>query len=161
MTRPLSSANAALLSATVSRPVYLVELGLATTLRLSSRETISYAGNSYTAAGLRVDLSGTKLSLYNDSLTYTAAFLAGVSGEAATVSLLYGDGPFATGDADVVFCGQIGAVGIGETIEIRLRPAPVRRLPRLYVTPPTFNHLPADGLQILTSSGVFTLERSS
>jgi len=158
--RALSASNAQELSLNVTRPAYLVKLELATPLLFSSRETITYIGDTYTAATVRVDLSGTKISLYNESLAYTAAFLAGVSGTRATVYLLYGDAPFAAGDADMVFQGEIGAVAIGESIEIRLRPAPVRRLPRLYVTPPTFNHLPPDGLQIRTPSGVFTLQRN-
>ncbi len=161
MTRPLSSSNAAELSLSVTRPCYLVEFGFATTLRLSSRETVTFKGNTFTAATMRVDQSGSRISLYNDSLSYTSTFLAGVSGKACTVWLCYGETPFADADGDIVFEGEVGAVGIGERIEIKLRPAPVRRLPRLYVTPPTFNHLPPDGLQILTPSGVFTLERGA
>jgi hypothetical protein len=161
MTRPLSSSNSAELALSVTRPCYLIELGLATTLRLSSRETVTFRGNSFTAATVRVDLSGNRIQLYNDSLSFTSTFLAGVSGKTATVWLAYGETPFADADGDVVFEGEIGAVGVGETIDIRLRPAPVRRIPRLYVTPTTFNHLPPDGLQILTPSGVFTLERKA
>lgn len=157
--RPLSANTAVEVVSAVTRPLYLVELRLATPLRLSTREQVTWRGETWTAAGLRVDLSGRKLSLLNDGLAYTDDFLAGVSGKAVTIYLLYGDAPFADADGEEVFSGEIGAVGIGERIEIRLRPAPARRLPRLYVTPPTFRHLPPDGLQILTPSGVFTLER--
>lgn len=157
--RALTANTAAEVTASVTRPLYLVELGLATTLRFSTREQVTWRGLTWSAAGLRVDLSGRKLSLLNETLSYTDDFLAGVSGKPVTIWLLYGDAPFGDTDAEEVFVGEIGAVGIGERIEIRLRPAPARRLPRLYVTPPTFNHLPPDGLQILTPSGVFRLER--
>lgn len=157
--RELSAANRAGIVSTLTRPVYLVELGFATTLRLSSRETISYAGSSFTAATMSVDISAPSIRLLNASLAYTATFKAGADGVSCTIYVVYGDGPFARGDADVIFSGEVGAVGIGDQISIRLRDAPPKQVPRLQVAPPAFNNLPPDGLEIRTSAGLFRLER--
>lgn len=157
--RTLSSANAAAIVSTLTRPVYLVEFGFATPLRLSSRETISYAGSSYSAAAITVDLSGLTVRLLNASLAYTATFKDGGDGIRVTIRVVYGDTAPARGDADVVFAGEMGAVGLGETITIRLREAAPKQIPRLTVAPPVFKNLPPDGLEIRTSSGLFVLER--
>ena len=157
--RELSSVNRTGIASTLTRPVYLVEFGFATPLRLSSRETITYAGNTYTAATLAVDVSAPSIRLLNASLAYTATFKVGADGIKCSILVVYGDGPFSRGDADLVFSGEVGAVGIGDQISIRLRDAPPKQVPRLQVAPPAFNNLPPDGLEIRTSAGLFRLER--
>jgi hypothetical protein len=157
--RALSSVNRTGIAATLTRPVYLVEFGFATPLRLSSRNTISYAGNSFTEATVTVDLAGLTVRILNASLAYTATFKDGGDGVAVTIWVLYGDTAPARGDADVVFAGEMGAVGLGETINVRLREAAPKQIPRLTVAPPVFKNLPPDGLEIRTPSGLFVLER--
>lgn len=157
--RELSSVNRAGIASTLTRPVYLVEFGFSTPLRLSSRETISYAGNTYTSATVSVDISGPSIRLLNASLAYTSTFKVGADGVTCLIWVVYGESPFARGDADLVFSGEVGAVGIGEQISIRLRDAPPKQVPRLQVAPPAFNNLPPDGLEIRTSAGLFRLER--
>ena len=73
--------------------------------------------------------------------------------------VVYGEPVFDRGDADLVFDGELGAVGLGDWINARLRESSPKQIPRLTVAPPTFKHLPPDGLEIRTPSGVFTLER--
>lgn len=157
--RPLSSVNRTGVAQTLTRPVYLVEFGFATPLRLSSRNTITFQGNSFTAAAVTVDLSALTVRLFNAELAYTATFKDGGDGVPVTIWVLYGDTAPAYGDADVVFEGEMGAVGLGETITIRLRESSPKQIPRLTVAPPTFKHLPPDGLEIRTPTGLFVLER--
>jgi len=157
--RQLSSANRTGIASTLTRPLYLVEFGFATPLRLSSRETVSYAGSTFTSASLAVDVSAPSIRLLNASLAYTSTFKVGADGVTCLIWVVYGESPFARGDADLVFSGEVGAVGIGEQISIRLRDAPPKQVPRLQVAPPAFNNLPPDGLEIRTSAGLFRLER--
>lgn len=157
--RQLSSANRTGIASTLTRPLYLVEFGFATPLRLSSRETVSYAGSTFTSASLVVDVSAPSIRLLNASLAYTSTFKVGADGVTCLVWVVYGESPFTRGAADLVFSGEVGAVGIGEQISIRLRDAPPKQVPRLQVAPPAFNNLPPDGLEIRTSAGLFRLER--
>jgi hypothetical protein len=157
--RDLSSVNRTGIASTLTRPVYLVEFLFATPLRLSSRETITYAGNTFTAATLQVDIAGSSIKLLNASLAYTSTFKVGADGVRCSIWVVYGDGTFTRGDADMVFNGEVGAVGISEQIVIRLRDAPPKQVPRLQVAPPAFNNLPPDGLEIRTPTGLFRLER--
>ena len=157
--RDLSSANRTGIASALTRPVYLVEFGFSTPLRLSSRETVTYAGNTFTAATLTVDISAPSIRLLNASLSYTSTFKVGADGITCKVWMVYGDGTFTRGDADMVFSGEVGAVGISDSITIRLRDAPPKLVPRLQVAPPAFNNLPPDGLEIRTSAGLFRLER--
>jgi len=159
MSRPLSSVNAAAVVSAVTRPIYLIEMLFTTPLRLSTRETITYDSNTFTAAGVTVDLSGPAIKLFNADLAYTATFLDGADGIACNIWAVYGEPTFDHGDADQVFAGEIGACGVGEDIVIRLRQASRKLSPRLFVVPPTFNHLPPDGLTFLTPSGQYVLER--
>jgi hypothetical protein len=155
----LSSVNRTGVALTLTRPVYLVEFGFATPLRLSSRNTITYAAKSFTSAAVTVDLSSLTVRLLNASLAYTATFKDGGNGVPVTIWVLYGDTAPAYEDADVIFEGELGAVGLGETITVKLRASSPKQIPRLTVAPPTFKHLPPDGLEIATPSGLFVLER--
>ena len=144
---------------TVTRPVYIVELGFAVPLRLCSRGTITYNANSYSAATLKVDLKNKKLQIYNQNLTYSSTFVGELTaGISCKVWQLYGDAPFATGDADQVFDGELGGSTIGEWISLNLLPHAVIYAPRLFATVPTFNHIPPNGLEISTPYGLYKLE---
>ena len=157
--KPLSSVNRTGVAQTLTRPVYLVEFGFATPLRLSSRNTLTYGGNSFTSAAITVDLSSLTVRLFNAGLAYTATFKTGGNGVPVTIWVLYGDTAPAYEDADVIFEGELGAIGLGETITAKLRGSSPKQIPRLTVAPPTFKHLPPDGLEIRTPAGLFVLER--
>lgn len=157
--RPLSVKNAAAVILPLTRPVYLIEFDFATPLRFSSRETITIGSTTFTAATVQVDLSSNTVRILNAGLAYTATFKAGSDGIPVTIWVLYGDSTFSRGDADIVFHGEVGAVGLGDWIVARLREASPKQIPRLTVAPPTFKHLPPDGLEIRTPTGLFTLER--
>ena len=157
--RSLSSQNAAAVVLPLTRPVYLVEFDFSTPLRVSSRETITYAGNTFASATVQVDLANNIVRLYNAGLAYTSTFKAGGDGVPVVIWAVYGEPTFTRGSADVMFSGELGAVGFGDWIVARLRESSPKQIPRLTVAPPTFKNLPPDGLEIRTPTGVFTLER--
>jgi len=144
---------------TVTRPVYIIELGFTTPLRLSSRGDITYDGDSFANATLKVDLKSKRLQIYNENLAYCAAFVGGLTaGISCKVWQLYGEAPFSAGDADLVFDGELGAASIGEWVAVNLLPHAVLHAPRLYATRPTFNHIPPVGVEFATPYGLYRLE---
>jgi hypothetical protein len=161
MSRTLSTKSQTEVVKQTTRPVWLVEFGFGTPLRLSSRETIAVSGgNTFTAAGIKVNLASKSVQLFNEGFQYSATFLAGVAGVSAKVWKVYGAGPFALADLDQFFDGEIGPVPeIGPMITIGLRPLSPVFTPRIMIAPPTFNHLPPDGFQFVTPTGVYILNR--
>lgn len=160
--RTYSANTEALLDDDITRPLFIFEIGFSTAMRLSSRETVSWDGDSYVAAGIR--FSGDRFRLFNEANTHSAAFLAqGTAGISCKVWQLYGEPPFAAADADLIFSGELGAASMpadAKYIEARLIEAPVLFAPRLYPVAPAFNHIPPDGTEFTTPNGVFVIERS-
>ncbi len=157
--RTLSDNNAAAVGRTVTRPVFLVEIQLDPVLRLSSRGDIDVGSDTFLGANIDVDLRAQRFSLFNEGLQWSAAFLDGLSGAGVKVWKVWGEGPFASEDPDLFFDGRLGGGTVGDRIEYALRPTDPLRTPRLYVTPPTFNHLPPAGTRIIAPGGTFQLER--
>ena len=54
MSRPVSTAHGTALAETLTRPLYLVELGFPVPVRLSSRETTTWNSLLWTAASFRI-----------------------------------------------------------------------------------------------------------
>lgn len=144
---------------TVTRPLFLFEMAFATPLRLSSRETLTWNANSYTAANIQYQ--GNRLRFYNESFNYSSRFLTEkTAGIGCKIWQLYGEGPFAVADADLIFDGALGEASVGEYIEVNLVDNPVLFGPRLFPVEPTFNHIPPDGTEFTTPTGVYRIERA-
>lgn len=156
--RALSTHNAAEVGGVVTRPVWLMRLGFGTPLLLSSREQIVIGSDTYLAANLEIDLASRQFRLFNEALQWSSLFLAGVSGASVKIWKVWGEGPFEAVDLDLWFDGELGAGTVGPTIDFTLRPSAPLQTPRISVSPPTFNHLPPAGAEIVTPSGIFVLE---
>ncbi len=157
--RLFSSNTESEMTNTVTRPVFIIELGFATPLRLCSRGAIIYETNTYSGATLKIDLKSKKLQIYNQNLSYSATFVSELTaGIRCKIWQLYGDAPFSSGDADPVFDGELGGATIGEWLSLNLLPHAVIYAPRLFATVPTFNHIPPNGLEIATPYGLYKLE---
>lgn len=174
MTRTISAALTTAIGLDVVAPGYLVEIQFATPLRLSSRGTLSWSGNTWTAwdvrvQGLAADAGGSSASgsLLLGDADYTIAALAlseGVANRPVNVWKFYGDTAPATGDPVQVFAG----VGDGVDLEpnrgmvtIRLVQTNARALfaPRFYITPEAgFTYLPAPGTVIDWDGERYVLE---
>ncbi len=158
--RTLTTNNAAEVGGPITRPVWLVEIAFSTALRLSSRENITIGLDTFSAANLEVDISGRRIRVYNEDLQWSASFLGGAAETGIKIWKAWGEGPFDAADLDLWFDGQLGNGTVGVTIEFRLRDSGPRQSPRITASPPTFNHLPPDGTEILTPSGVRILQRA-
>ena len=169
----LSSALLTDLGLTVTRPGYLIELGYSTILRLSTMGDISWNGQTWAAANVKVqgmaqDGSGSNdaaVILGNADNTYGALVLNEGAGEiAATVYVCYAG---ATATADVVrrFYGVTDSADFsddGMQITLRLVAQGNATLfsPRVFINKAAgFNFLQPAGTKITVGNETYVLER--
>lgn len=155
--RTLSANTTTKLADGILRPVWLVDINLATPLYYSSRGAITYNGKSYVAAGMDVNLGSRQITIFNDAFGLSSTFFAATSGTPVDVYLLFGESGWATGDAEYLYTGEIGAFEIGPAIVLSLRDVAPRRVPRLYPEPPGFNHIPPNGTEFKTTTGIYVV----
>jgi hypothetical protein len=162
MTRPTSGATDTELAKTLTRPLFLVELGFAPTIRLSSREEVTWDARLWVAASMKVNVNerGGSIEIFNEELLLgNVVLLQGTAGRFARVYQLHGDGPtWATDDAVQHLDGEMGDAEITTRVRITLKARPPQKTPRLLFAPPVFNFLPPDGLVIKTGTETATLE---
>ena len=169
--KTLTAALLTELGLSVTRPGYLVQLGYSTTLRLSTMGTISWAGQTWAAADLKVSgigqdgsgAGGGSLMLGNTDGAYGALVLnEGASDIAATVWACYA-GAAASGDPVQVFAGVIdGAEIAADKVTLTLAPQRNGTLhsPRVFISKPTFNFLQPAGTKVIVGAETFVLERA-
>lgn len=160
MSRTLTSALTTEIGKAVTLPAYFVEIVFATPVRLSSRGTIAWGGNSWTSWDIRIGglgqdggnstQSGT-LMLGNTDLTLSALVLVeGVADRAINIWKFYGDAPGAS-DPVQIFAGvgddaSIDADSGVVVINVRQQSGRTAYAPRLYCTKEQgFSYLPAEG----------------
>ena len=163
MTRPTSSSTDTAVAQTLTRPLFLIQLGFNIPVRLSNREQITYASVIWQAGSFRLQMGsgGWAVEVFNESLLLGQTVLTqGTAGRTAKVYQLYGEGPWADEDGECLLDGEMGEATItGSTVTIALKRSAPQRTPRLYLNPPLCNHIPPAGTQIRTASGTVTLER--
>lgn len=163
MSRPVSSATSTAIGQTITRPLYLLDMGFNVPVRYSSREQVTWNSLIWQAASFKLSMSGQwSVELFNESLVLGQTVLTqGTSGRSVCVYQLYGDGPtWAADDGECLLDGEMGEATItGSTVTIALKRSAPQRTPRLYLNPPICNHIPPAGTQIRTASGTVILER--
>lgn len=148
----------------ITRPRYLLRIDWTTTLYLSTRGTVVYDGQTWTGGTLTLErlaalpgagLEG-EISLTAADGTGAALALGGeISDVSFVLSMLYGDGPWAAGEAVVLAEGVLDGAEITATrVRFGLAAEGRRRAagPRVYCSPPLMRHLPAPG-SVLTWAG--------
>ena len=151
--RPLDSTTQSVIAADVTAPRYLVRLGFETPLTLTTTPVVTWQGETYAPADLRIS-PGPLISVFNDSFAFGANLLAqDTAGKSLRIWQLYAD-PLAFGpipghtEPVMIYEGVVGDIGIDDYIQIRGRDMPVQYTPRRYAEPPIFNHLPKSGMVI-------------
>lgn len=174
MTRTVTAALTTEIGRDVVTPGYLVEIGFATPLRLSSRATLSWSGNTWTTWDVRVrgiaveaqgSTSGGSLVLWNGDYTISALVLGeGVANRAVKIWVFYGDTALAASDPVQVFVGVADDASIDPTsgavtLSLVQTNAAALFAPRFYVTPENgFSYLPAPGTVIDWDGERFVLD---
>jgi hypothetical protein len=161
VTRTVTAALTTEVGKDVTSPGYFVEVGFATPLRLSSRGTMSWSGNTWTTWDVRVrglstesggSTAGGSIVLANGDYTISALVLnEGVANRAVKVWQYYGDSALTASDPVQVFVGVADDATIDPTsgtvtLQLVQTNAAALFAPRFYVTPETgFSFLPAPG----------------
>lgn len=162
MPKPLSANNQAQTSVDVPKPTWLLEIGFAAPLRLSSRGDFSYGGNLFSKAKLEVSLGRQPtISLFNDRNLYSPLFINEGVGKPVILYQVYGDSPLALAGEDVFWDGVTGPWAGKTEIQFSLQPNRPAYTPKIVATEDIFSRLPAEGTVIQTRSGTFTLTRQS
>lgn len=169
--KTLTPALIAELALSVTRPGYLVQIGFATTLYLSTLGDVSYAGQTWSAANVKLSGLGQNgqgantatLTLGNTDGAYGALVLGeGASDLPVVIWAIYA-GATASGDAVQVFSGVTNGADIDAAkVTLALVPQANTTLysPRVFISKPTFNHLQPAGTKISFGGETFVLERA-
>ena len=165
----LTPALLAELGLTVTRPGYLIELGYSTTLRLSTMGAVSWGGNVWAAADVRVSGVGqngsasnsASLQLGNTDDGFGALILnEGASEIAAKIWVCYAG---ATGDPVQVFDGVTDGAEIDSnkvTLALMAQGNATLYSPRTFINKASgFNYLQPAGTKIYFGGETFILER--
>ena len=153
--RTLSSKTATAIAQPVTAPRYLVELGFSSTLRYSSRETLTWNSLSWVSAGILVDSiapDSASITLGNSDNSISAIVLGeGVRDKSIKIWALDGASPYAVDDAVLLFDGVMSSVlSVAQRVSIACsaRQFASTNSPRHRIAPPVCNHLPPVGTQI-------------
>jgi len=159
------------LALSVTRPGYLVQLGYSAALYLSTMGDISYAGQAWSGAnvklsGISADGAGAgkaSITLGNSDGAYGALVLnEGASDIDVVIWAIYA-GATTTGDAVQVFSGVTDGADIDAdkvTLQLASQKNKTLYCPRVFISKPTFNFLQPAGTKIVVGNETFTLERA-
>lgn len=152
-------------------PVYLIWIDVGTGLRFSTRQSVTWDGNSYsggvarlTNLDLRPIRSTITLVAANHDNAVSALVLGNYVGDqAAKVWAVYGTGAsIATADPVLIFDGVVERVPKGDRreVEIILSDASSSgyNTPKHVIAPPLCNHIPPQGTVITWGGESFSIE---
>jgi hypothetical protein len=168
VSRTLSSPSTAAVGAIVTRPAYLIQINWATVSRLTTGETLTWGGYTWTSENVALSglqwgsdgLQGATLRLGNSNQRYSALVLNGATAGVGVTIYAYDQAATAAGDPVSVFSGYCGKVDLDDdNVTIALRTDGGLKCPRTRVSPANgFNHLPPRGTVIMWGSQRYVLE---
>lgn len=164
MSLTLDAATQSATQRAITEPLFLVEMGFTSLIRFSTRETYSWDGFSWLAAGVELQRPKSDrpvIEVFNESTLFGQTVLTeGTAGRTLRIWLAYGKAAGGYTDPIMIFTGEMGRASIGEYINIQCKRHAPAKSPRFYVNPPTFNHAPKQGQRIETPNGTIVLERN-
>lgn len=152
------------------RPAYLVEIGFTTKLRFCTRTSADWNGFLWAHGGVQVGqittgAGGAKsatVTLPNNAFAFSQIVLAeSAAGKALKIWKLFGEPPYATADAALVFDGIIDEVPeMVERVVLNAssRTARAAFAPSITIGPPFFNFLPRPGQTIVWGGETYELQ---
>ena len=167
MSRPLDTGNTAAIAATVTAPRWLVRMDFDTPMRLTNGESVIWPaqGGMFMQADIDVAYGEVpRVTVFNESRAIGATVLnQGTAGRAIVIWQAYRTDGATSSLSDhaepvKLFEGQMASATIAESVAIHCRRTAPLYTPRVYVRPPTFNHLPRRGSVIVMPNHKITLE---
>ena len=164
MARTLDANTTTAVGADITRPLFLVSMAFDSIVYYSSRDQRTWDSKTWLAASMKVTNPTSEnptITIFNESTTFGQTVLAdGTAGRAISIWQAYGMTSGYT-DPMLIFTGEMGESQIGKNVVIKCKRNSTVLTPRLYVTEPTFNHLPKAGARIVTANNqIITLEGS-
>lgn len=139
----------------VVTPLFLVEFGFDTPVRLSDAESISWGALSFASADMNVRLSEKPvIRVFNELISFGVTVLTdGTAGRSLKIWKTFKDsGASSTLPAHtepvLVFSGEMGSANIGDNVEIVGMRNDYKFAPSVYISPPVFNFTPKAGTVI-------------
>ncbi len=161
--RALSSSMLASISKTITDPVYLFKMDLESQyIYATSREVISYGGDSYSTVGAQLQSITNKhvrFNIPNQDRDISALAFAGQIQRNECVIYLYYDGEVLgrfTGLFDAPECSGDYNVVTFTAVDLY---AMISRWPYERMEAPAFNHMPAVGTTVRLGNSSFDLQR--
>jgi len=157
MPRTLTGGIPTAIALPVTSPGYLVYIGFDTALRHSTRGTLTWNSQSWTGglgtSVIAVSEQDATIELRNTDLSASALVLnTTLADKACQVYQLYGS------DAVLLFDGFLDAAEIGERVKLTAKAlTSARRVPRQYITYPTFKWMTPPGTAVKWGSQAVTL----
>lgn len=154
----------------VLSPAYLVELTFSSTIRACTRELVEWNGQVWYAAGVQVGSINTgqagvqsvQVTMKNNAFSISTIVLAETaSGKRVRIWKLFGEAPFTTDAAVLLFNGVIDDVPElmnVVTFNCSTQNSRTLSIPNVTIGPPYFNHLPRTGQLIHWSGETYELQ---
>lgn len=170
--KTVSTYTSAEIQKKITTPFYVVRLGFNTPLYLSTGDTVTIDGNTYTGTGFELAkakrgkggrLTGS-IKVHNQDLVMSAIILnEGVKNKSFTLYKVYGSGPFSASDLNLVAEGMMDGVPLIEDKAVITFISGTRFTyysPRLMFQPPVFNHLIPSGVIIDWNNDSYKLPKA-
>ena len=158
--KTLSAYTSAEVEKKITAPFYVVQLGFNTPLYLSTGDTVTIDGKTYTGTGFEVSKVQKKkggrivgqIKVHNQDLVMSAIILnEGTKNKTFKLYMVYGAGPYVAADMTLIADGVMdGVPNIGDTVTITFISGTrfTNYSPRFMFSPPVFNHLLPPGIII-------------
>jgi len=167
MSRTLASSISTAIAQPVTQPGYLIQIDATSTLRYTTRATLTYSGQTWTG-GARVERLDTArggdaaVALPNTDNALSALILSDALTDKRTrIWAIYSDSPT---DAELLFDGLVdGADAIGAlecVLNLTDNGSARSSIPDVTIGPPLANHLVPPGTQISWGTTTYTVEAS-
>ena len=165
MSRPLGD-SATAVTETVVRPFYFIEITLNTTVFrvvTNTAELVSWTGFSWSPAQTKVKITSKSalVQVYNESAIVGNLMIS--NSPAGKPIKIWKSYRTQSGDAAafttplIVFDGEMRDVTLAEWVNLKCEIRPPTKVPNIYLTPPTFNHLPRPGSKVVTSKQIYII----
>jgi hypothetical protein len=170
--RSATAATNNALTATVTEPIILVELGFTSVLRYSSRSDVTWNGLHWSGGRLAGkapfnfrttqtgDVVGAVNLVNNDNAISAIVLNETARGKNCKIWYLYGVAPYAVGDAQEIFNGDMDGATLADiaTIELISTGARDQWTPRILFSPEFFNHMLPAGSEVAWGNYVFRFD---
>lgn len=175
MSKPLGD-SATVVTETVIRPFYFIEITLSTNTTpienvphvifrvvTNTADIVGWDGYNWLPAQTKIKITSKSalVEVYNESAIVGNLMIS--NSPAGKPIKIYKAYRTASGDSSsfttplVAFDGEMRDVVLNDWVKLKCEIRPPTKVPNIYLTPPTFNHLPRPGSKVVTSKQIYII----